>query len=72
MTRADFEFSVGIKPNNWEVKELLPEEERRGTVYHDTNSEYAPSMHYRSSTYGGGHNYWRLMIHEILAYWKGV
>jgi len=57
MTRADFEFSVGIKPNNWEVKELLPEEERRGTVYHDTNSEYAPSMHYRSSTYGGGHNY---------------
>jgi hypothetical protein len=57
MTRADFEFSVGIKPNNWEVKELLPEEERRGTVYHDTNSEYAPSVHYRSSTYGGGHNY---------------
>lgn len=54
ITKEDLEFSVGVKQNNWEVKELLPEEERRGTVYLDTNSEYAGSMyHHRTSTYGG-------------------
>jgi hypothetical protein len=53
------EFSVGVKQNNWEVKELLPnEEDRRATVYHDTPSEYAGSMyHHRNSTYGGQANY---------------
>lgn len=35
ITREDLEFSVGTKMNNWEVKELLPEDERRGTVYAD-------------------------------------
>ncbi|PGH17624.1 chitin synthase export chaperone [Helicocarpus griseus UAMH5409] len=58
ITKEDLEFSVGVKPNNWEVKELLPEEDRRATVYHDTNSEYASSMyHHRGSTYGGQTNY---------------
>ncbi|KAL3480400.1 chitin synthase export chaperone [Aspergillus californicus] len=53
ITKEDLEFSVGIKPNNWEVKELLPEEDRRNTVYQDTNSEYAGSVyHHRASTYG--------------------
>ncbi|ODH34856.1 chitin synthase export chaperone [Paracoccidioides brasiliensis] len=56
ITKEDLEFSVGIKQNNWEVKELLPEDERRATVYHDTNSDYASSMyHQRNSTYGTGH-----------------
>jgi 23S rRNA A2030 N6-methylase RlmJ len=35
--------------NNWEVKELLPEEERRGTVYMD--DPYA-----QSSTYDQGYS----------------
>lgn len=26
---------MGTRMNNWEVKELLPEDERRGTVYAD-------------------------------------
>ncbi|KKK22123.1 hypothetical protein AOCH_005584, partial [Aspergillus ochraceoroseus] len=57
ITKEDLEFSVGIKPNTWEVKELLPEEDRRATVYQDTNSEYAGSTyHPRQSTYNG-HNY---------------
>ncbi|KAE8352315.1 chitin synthase export chaperone [Aspergillus coremiiformis] len=57
ITKEDLEFSVGIKPNTWEVKELIPEEERRATVYQDTNSEYAGSMyHHRASAYNG-HNY---------------
>lgn len=43
ITREDLEFSVGIKQNNWEVKELLPEEERRNTMYQE--SEYAPSLY---------------------------
>lgn len=43
---------MGLKQNNWEVKELLPEDERRGTVYQDTASEYAPSMYHRNSNYG--------------------
>jgi len=44
ITKEDLEFSVGIKQGNWEVKELLPEDDRRGTVYHDGDSEYASSM----------------------------
>ncbi|KAF2809027.1 chitin synthase export chaperone [Mytilinidion resinicola] len=43
VTREDLEFSVGIKQHNWEVKELLPEEDRRNTVYQD--SEYASSLY---------------------------
>ena len=55
ITREDLEFSVGTKQGNWEVKELLPEEDRRGTVYHDGASE--SSMYHqatpRGSHYGG-------------------
>ncbi|PLB43677.1 hypothetical protein P170DRAFT_441135 [Aspergillus steynii IBT 23096] len=57
ITKEDLEFSVGIKPNTWEVKERLPEEDRRAAGYQDTNSEYAGSMyHHRASTYNA-HNY---------------
>ncbi|OJJ81042.1 chitin synthase export chaperone [Aspergillus glaucus CBS 516.65] len=49
ITKEDLEFSVGIKPNNWEVKELLPDDERRTSLYPD--SEYANSWHHRSSSY---------------------
>ncbi len=35
ITKEDLEFSVGTRMNNWEVKELLPEEDRRATVYMD-------------------------------------
>ncbi|KAK2041179.1 chitin synthase export chaperone [Colletotrichum somersetense] len=35
ITREDLEFSVGTRMNNWEVKELLPEEDRHTTVYTD-------------------------------------
>ncbi|CAK7266439.1 Chitin synthase, class 7 [Sporothrix epigloea] len=35
ITKEDLEFSVGTRMNNWEVKELMPEEDRRGTVYTD-------------------------------------
>ncbi|KAJ9491443.1 Chitin synthase export chaperone [Penicillium thymicola] len=57
ITKEDLEFSVGVKPNTWEVKEPLSEEERRATVYPDNTSEYAGSMyHHRSSAYGH-HNY---------------
>ncbi|KAL9045522.1 MAG: hypothetical protein Q9214_001448 [Letrouitia sp. 1 TL-2023] len=56
ITREDLEFSVGTKQGNWEVKELLPEEDRRGTIYHDANSEYSSSMYHqatpRNSHYG--------------------
>ncbi|KAI9713070.1 MAG: Chitin synthase, class 7 [Bogoriella megaspora] len=54
ITKEDLEFSVGTKRNNWEVKELLPEEDRRNTVYQD--SEYASSAYFqpeRTSKYGG-------------------
>lgn len=44
ITREDLEFSVGQRMNNWEVKELLPEEERRATVYAD--DPYAQSSGY--------------------------
>jgi len=57
ITREDLEFSVGTKQNNWEVKELLPEEDRRNTIYQDT--EYSSTMYNhtpppaRNSNYGG-------------------
>ncbi|KAM7190996.1 Chitin synthase III catalytic subunit [Naviculisporaceae sp. PSN 640] len=35
ITREDLEFSVGQRMNNWEVKDLLPEEDRRATMYQD-------------------------------------
>lgn len=35
ITKEDLEFSVGTRMNNWEVKELLPEDEHRATVYAD-------------------------------------
>ncbi|KAG5957994.1 Chitin synthase, class 7 [Claviceps arundinis] len=35
ITREDLEFSVGTRMNNWEVKELLPEDDRRATIYAD-------------------------------------
>ncbi|DAA79586.1 TPA_exp: Uncharacterized protein A8136_0359 [Trichophyton benhamiae CBS 112371] len=56
ITKEDLEFSVGLKQNNWEVKELLPEEERRATFYVDTNSEYAGSMYHNRSSAHGGHS----------------
>ncbi|XHG06890.1 Chitin synthase, class 7 [Aspergillus wentii] len=57
ITKEDLEFSVGIKPNTWEVKEPLPDDDRRTTTYQDTNSEYASSVyHHRASNYGN-HNY---------------
>lgn len=53
ITREDLEFSVGTKMNNWEVKELLPEEDRRNTVYNDDpyvqsggfEQPYTPTAH---------------------------
>ncbi|KAI7645986.1 LmbE-like protein, partial [Hortaea werneckii] len=39
ITQEDLEFSVGQRQNNWEVKALLPEEDRRETMYMD--SDYA-------------------------------
>jgi len=60
ITKEDLEFSVGQKQNNWEVKELLPQDDpsdlRRNTVYQD--SDYASSAFYhnqggqRGSVYG--------------------
>jgi hypothetical protein len=44
ITREDLEFSVGTRMNNWEVKELLPEDERRHTVY--TDDPYGHSSAY--------------------------
>ncbi|KAJ5161494.1 hypothetical protein N7492_006886 [Penicillium capsulatum] len=57
ITKEDLEFSVGVKPNTWEVKELLPEEDRRATIYADNNSEYAGSMHHHRASHFGHHNY---------------
>ncbi|KAI1639207.1 chitin synthase III catalytic subunit [Biscogniauxia mediterranea] len=57
ITKEDLEFSVGTRMNNWEVKELLPEDERRATVYADdpygrSNSyDYSPSGGKRTSHY---------------------
>jgi hypothetical protein len=55
ITKEDLEFSVGVKSNNWDVKDMY-EEDRRLTIYPDGGSEYAPSTHYRSSTFGGNHS----------------
>ncbi|EFX05196.1 chitin biosynthesis protein [Grosmannia clavigera kw1407] len=41
ITKEDLEFSVGTRMNNWEVKELLPEEDRRGTIH--TEDPYGQS-----------------------------
>lgn len=57
ITREDLEFSVGTKQNNWEVKELIPDDDRRTTIYQDT--EYSSTMYNhtpppaRNSNYGG-------------------
>ncbi|KAI9790817.1 MAG: Chitin synthase, class 7 [Peltula sp. TS41687] len=57
ITKEDLEFSVGVKTNHWEVKELLTDEDRRATIYQDAQSEYASSMYHssnqRNSNYGG-------------------
>lgn len=54
ITKEDLEFSVGIKQNNWEVKDLLPEDERRSTIYQETdytNSLYQQPLPARTSSY---------------------
>ncbi|KAI1393157.1 chitin synthase export chaperone [Hypoxylon trugodes] len=50
ITKEDLEFSVGTRMNNWEVKELLPEEDRRTTVYMD--DPYGQSSPYDHSPSG--------------------
>ncbi|XXH04354.1 SET domain-containing protein 3 [Hypoxylon texense] len=45
ITKEDLEFSVGTRMNNWEVKELLPEEERRTTIYTDDPYHAGPYDH---------------------------
>ncbi|KAK5994434.1 Chitin synthase export chaperone [Cladobotryum mycophilum] len=44
ITKEDLEFSVGTRMNNWEVKELLTEDDRRGTVYNE--DPYAQTSSY--------------------------
>lgn len=51
ITKEDLEFSVGTRMNNWEVKELLPEDERRATIYQDDGSPYG-----RTSAYDRGYS----------------
>jgi len=54
ITKEDLEFSVGTKQNNWEVKDLLPEDELRSTIYQDTdysNSLYHQPLPVRTSSY---------------------
>lgn len=54
-----------MKQNNWEIKELLPEDDRRNTVYQDAGSmepsEYSNGMYHQEGGqaphYGGYHNY---------------
>ncbi|KAK0257295.1 Chitin synthase, class 7 [Friedmanniomyces endolithicus] len=57
ITKEDLEFSVGARQGNWEVKELLPEDDRRNTAFE--GSDYASSMYqqpqHRGSVYGGGY-----------------
>lgn len=58
ITKEDLEFSVGRKINNWDVKELLPDDDRRGTIYQDT--EYSTTYQQpraRDSHHGGYDNY---------------
>ncbi|TQB72986.1 Chitin synthase, class 7 [Monascus purpureus] len=49
ITKEDLEFSVGVKPNTWEVKDLVPDDDRR--LFPDSTSEYAPSIYRRASSY---------------------
>jgi hypothetical protein len=55
ITKEDLEFSVGARQGNWEVKQLLPEEDSHAGPY--TDSDYAASMYHqpmqRNSAYGG-------------------
>ena len=59
ITKEDLEFSVGQRMNNWEVKELLPEEDRRATVYNDDpygsstayDHSFTPSPNRQSARY---------------------
>jgi len=62
ITQEDLEFSVGQRPNNWEVKDHLlshgdDSDMRRNTFY--DNSDFTGSTYYqaqhRNSTYGGGY-----------------
>lgn len=59
ITKEDLEFSVGQRVNNWEVKQLLPEDNKRNTMYEE--SEYASSTYYqqprRTSVYGSSNGY---------------
>lgn len=57
ITKEDLEFSVGTKVNNWEVKELLPEDERRNTMYRDADSEYASSLYQPAARHYSGIGY---------------
>jgi hypothetical protein len=44
ITKEDLEFSVGTKMNNWEVKDLLTEEERRATAYADEPGRHSSML----------------------------
>ncbi|KAK4546401.1 Chitin synthase, class 7 [Oleoguttula mirabilis] len=55
ITKEDLEFSVGQRQNNWEVKELLPEDDRRNTVYQD--SDYAMSTYQQPRSRGSAYGY---------------
>ncbi|KAI5205229.1 chitin synthase export chaperone [Aureobasidium subglaciale] len=47
ITKEDLEFSVGARVNNWDLKaQLLNEEEKRATMYMD--SEYDSSLYYQA------------------------
>lgn len=59
ITREDLEFSVGVKQHNWEVKELIPEEDKRGTVYQE--SDYAPSLY--QQPYNTRHSHYSAVGH---------
>jgi hypothetical protein len=50
ITKEDLEFSVGTRMNNWEVKELLPEDDRRNTVYLDDPYGQATGYEHYSPT----------------------
>ena len=56
ITREDLEFSVGTKQGQWEVKELMAEDDDATAapiVYHDEPSDVPPRVpQHRSSTYG--------------------
>jgi len=55
ITQEDLEFSVGHRQNNWEIKELLPDEDRRNTMYQD--SDYDTSMFSRPAQRGSMYGY---------------